>query len=380
MNKILFVLSILLVIYACQNSTQNSDQNYLNENIKQSINTSGFTNYYFAIKAGRIYCASYNDCDVNHEWRATFEVLIENIINCENEALNSTWQIDFWNMKSEYKPSADNPGWKEHGYEGKPHTCGPLPKALYTIDGEWYDNTMPEAIWIKAKVTNGAYTVILIGKCDFYWSASIDRQWDCDDFTYGVGKKTLDHVGTAGPFDAQFSADVTEGIVPLSVNFSDETSGCPGPDTWQWNFGDGNSSSSQNPSHVYTQPGSYTVRLNVYRGETYRVENKINYIEVNPPIPNPPIIILRSYYNHPRLFWNYINYADSYYIYRRTGTGSFIKIKTTSSNYFIDNELLVKKPGSPKVNVSYKIKAHNNSGESAFSNVVSGLYSWFDES
>lgn len=33
--------------------------------------------------------------------------------------------------------------------------------------------------------------------------------------------------------------------------------------TWNWNFGDGNSSTMQNPVHTYTLPGTYTVGLNV---------------------------------------------------------------------------------------------------------------------
>ena len=45
------------------------------------------------------------------------------------------------------------------------------------------------------------------------------------------------------------------------VNFSSTSSGGVGPWTFAWRFGDGNSSSSQNTSHKYATPGSYTVRL-----------------------------------------------------------------------------------------------------------------------
>jgi LPXTG-motif cell wall-anchored protein len=33
---------------------------------------------------------------------------------------------------------------------------------------------------------------------------------------------------------------------------------------WHWDFGDGTTSSEQNPVHIYTEPGVYTVRLKVY--------------------------------------------------------------------------------------------------------------------
>jgi gliding motility-associated-like protein len=39
-----------------------------------------------------------------------------------------------------------------------------------------------------------------------------------------------------------------------------------GATTWQWDFGDGNSSTSQNPSHTYAATGTYTVKLTVTNG------------------------------------------------------------------------------------------------------------------
>ena len=50
-----------------------------------------------------------------------------------------------------------------------------------------------------------------------------------------------------------FSANITEGSVPLAVRFSDLSSGA---DRWLWEFGDGENSTAQNPVHVFTEPGS----------------------------------------------------------------------------------------------------------------------------
>ena len=47
----------------------------------------------------------------------------------------------------------------------------------------------------------------------------------------------------------------------LSYNFQDAT--VPAPSAWLWEFGDGNTSSLQNPQHTYAQAGSYTVKLTV---------------------------------------------------------------------------------------------------------------------
>jgi PKD repeat protein len=56
-------------------------------------------------------------------------------------------------------------------------------------------------------------------------------------------------------------------ITPLAgqtIQFSDTTSG--GPTSWRWNFGDGSTSTSQNPKHVYEAEGQYQISLEVGRG------------------------------------------------------------------------------------------------------------------
>ena len=63
---------------------------------------------------------------------------------------------------------------------------------------------------------------------------------------------------------ADFTADQTDGFVPLTVQFTDSSSSGGQPITsWIWTFGDGGSSSSQNPSHTYLVPGTYDVKLRV---------------------------------------------------------------------------------------------------------------------
>lgn len=47
---------------------------------------------------------------------------------------------------------------------------------------------------------------------------------------------------------------------PETVNFQNQSTGT-GTLNYQWNFGDGNTSTAQNPSHTYTVAGSYTVQL-----------------------------------------------------------------------------------------------------------------------
>src|SRR5215213_514934 len=60
----------------------------------------------------------------------------------------------------------------------------------------------------------------------------------------------------------------TSGAAPLTVAFSSAGSRDPDGDplTYSWNFGDGGTSTAANPSHVYTNAGSYTARLTVSDG------------------------------------------------------------------------------------------------------------------
>ncbi|NPE30054.1 PGF-pre-PGF domain-containing protein [Methanococcoides sp. SA1] len=59
---------------------------------------------------------------------------------------------------------------------------------------------------------------------------------------------------------ANLSVDQSRGISPLEVNFTDNSSGLV--ENWTWDFGDGNSSTEQNPTNLFTR-GNYTVNLTV---------------------------------------------------------------------------------------------------------------------
>lgn len=61
------------------------------------------------------------------------------------------------------------------------------------------------------------------------------------------------------PAAVDFSATPVSGVAPLIVQFTDLSTG--GVNSWSWDFGDGGSSTLQNPSHTYLAPGKYTVKL-----------------------------------------------------------------------------------------------------------------------
>ncbi len=65
----------------------------------------------------------------------------------------------------------------------------------------------------------------------------------------------------AGP-GTQFSPSLPQGCTPFNVTFTDQSVGVSAPVVaWSWNFGDGTSSTAQNPLHTYFTPGVYAVNL-----------------------------------------------------------------------------------------------------------------------
>jgi PKD repeat protein len=90
---------------------------------------------------------------------------------------------------------------------------------------------------------------------------------------------------------ADFTADTTIGVPPLTVNFTDlSTQGIGVIDEWYWDFGDGNNSSQQNPTNEYQDLGNYTVTLTVTNIYDFTdTITKVNYITVSPPAYNGPV-------------------------------------------------------------------------------------------
>ncbi len=86
---------------------------------------------------------------------------------------------------------------------------------------------------------------------------------------------------------AGFSGTPTSGSAPLTVQFTDLSSGAPS--SWYWDFGDRATAETQNPSHIYTAPGTYSIRLTVTGGGFSDSNLQIGYITVDVPTPTPTV-------------------------------------------------------------------------------------------
>lgn len=86
---------------------------------------------------------------------------------------------------------------------------------------------------------------------------------------------------TAQTPSAGFSANVLSGCGPLSVRFTDESTG--NPTHWNWEVDDGTQqqlSNQQNPSLVLSRPGTYTVTLMVRNANGVNAVTRTDYITV----------------------------------------------------------------------------------------------------
>ncbi len=104
--------------------------------------------------------------------------------------------------------------------------------------------------------------------------------------TNAAGSNTLTRTAYIIVWDnptVNFSADVNSGCFPLKVQFTDlSTPGIGNTNvSWQWDFGNGNTSTLQNPSNTYMATGTYNVTLKVTndKGCTKTI-SRPNYIAV----------------------------------------------------------------------------------------------------
>ena len=77
---------------------------------------------------------------------------------------------------------------------------------------------------------------------------------------------------------AQFTGTPTSGLAPLTVNFTNTSTGNIA--SYAWTFGDGTTSTAANPVKVYSAAGSYTVSLTVTGPGGSNTQTRTNYITV----------------------------------------------------------------------------------------------------
>ena len=102
---------------------------------------------------------------------------------------------------------------------------------------------------------------------------------------------------------ADFSADKTRVCLRDTIIFSDNSTG--NITSWLWDFGDNEVSTDQNPEHIYTSSGEYTISLTV---NNLNIETKVAYINVLPaPTANFDTVLV---YKKNKYSWYYIGFMS----------------------------------------------------------------------
>ena len=157
----------------------------------------------------------------------------------------------------------------DHGNENIYWISGTAPNGVYEywVDffGDCSDNSSSFTITITS---NGNVISTQTGSLSSVGSES--QHWFYTHPSQGGGNN-------APPSAALGSSTVTGGL-PLTVNFTDQSTN--NPTSWLWQFGDGSTSNQRNPSHTYTQLGNFTVQLQVTNANGTDTELKIDFITV----------------------------------------------------------------------------------------------------
>jgi PKD repeat protein len=140
------------------------------------------------------------------------------------------------------------------------------------------------------------------------------------------------------PF-AQFTSDIRTGYAPLKVNFRDTSLNMP--TAWCWTFGDGTSSTLQNPVYTFYYGGQYTVGFTASNAGGSNFLNSTNYISVYAP----------DFYASPRsgtapLTVGFVNtgygYPQPSAWYWDFGDAQYSTIPNTTHQYLIPGNYTVK--------------------------------------
>ena len=158
----------------------------------------------------------------------------------------------------------------------KSHSPGPA----YTERVELTQGSSGDTASIVAQDSASAAAAPLVA--DGTFDSTVDWAAIALEIRPGAGSS-----GDPEPPVAAFAGDPTNGTAPLTVEFTDQSTN--DPTGWSWDFGDGNTSTEQHPTHTYTDPGIYTVQLTASNGEGSSAPLiKTGYIAVGAP-PAPPV-------------------------------------------------------------------------------------------
>ncbi len=117
--------------------------------------------------------------------------------------------------------------------------------------------------------------------------ADLEEGPDGNLYLANVFGGSVSEISAPGPFPPTASSVATPsaGLAPLSVQFSSDASSDPfgKPLSYTWDFGDGSTSTSADPSHTYTTGGTFTATLTVSNGSQIGTSTTQVVVGAQPP-------------------------------------------------------------------------------------------------
>jgi PKD repeat protein len=160
---------------------------------------------------------------------------------------------------------------------------------LHYIEIDWRASTAPSAnnggltLWIdgvqKANMTgvdNDTRRMDMVRLGAVFGVDTGTRGTYCFD---AFESRRTTYIGLEG-VQADFTATPLTGGAPLTVSFSDASQSSAPITSYNWDFGDGSTSTEANPVHTYTAEGLYSVSLTVDTGSQSDTAVKADYINV----------------------------------------------------------------------------------------------------
>jgi len=197
------------------------------------------------------------------------------------------------------EPSEESPGWDIYHGHGRINACQSLirtatgqnlrfvtvsnlgsgPLVVYNVRSRnfypWLEAT-PKAFVLNTTESQVVTVIVDDALADFGTNNDILQIFsdDADESRFNIPVTFFNY-----ELNADFSADDTSGGAPHNVQFTDFSTGTI--DSWNWDFGDGNTSNLPSPEHTYMNQGAYTVQLEVTGSGRNHTETKIDYIIVD---------------------------------------------------------------------------------------------------
>jgi PKD repeat protein len=168
-------------------------------------------------------------------------------------------------------------------------TSGPAPLAVTftnTSTGEYITSRWNFGDGVTSTLTNPTHTYTTAGS--YTVTLTVGDGVDSNTVT------RTNYIAVYTPVQVDFTASPTSGIAPLTVVFTNTSTG--DYTTSLWDFGDGITSTLTSPTHTYTAAGVYTVTLTASGPGGSDTEVKAGYITVRYSVYLP--LIMRQY-NYP---------------------------------------------------------------------------------